>query len=66
MAYHAEKIPHIGQQIEADGCRATVMKRHKRRVVKVKLEVVEFPKTASDAEMLAETDEAVQRTEEDE
>lgn len=66
VAYHAEKIPHIGQQIEADGCRATVMKRHKRRVVKVKLEVVEFPKTASDAEMLAETDEAVQRTEEDE
>ncbi len=66
MAYHAEKIPHIGQQIEADGCRATVLRRRRRRVVQVKLEVMEFPKTASDEEMLAETDEAVQRTEEDE
>ena len=66
MAYHAEKIPHIGQQIESDGCRATVLRRRKRRVVQVKLEVMEFPKTASDEEMLAETDEAVQRTEEDE
>ena len=66
VAYHAEKIPHIGQQIEADGCRATVLRRRKRRVVQVKLEVMEFPKTASDEEMLAETDEAVQRTEEDE
>lgn len=65
VAYHAEKIPHIGQQIEADGCRATVLRRRKRRVVQVKLEVVEFPKTASDAEMLAETDLAVRRTEED-
>jgi hypothetical protein len=33
--------------------------------MQVKLEVVEFPKTASDAEMLAETDLAVRRTEED-
>lgn len=66
VAYHTECIPHLGQQFEADGCRATVMKRRKRRVVSVKLEVMESPKPASDEEMLAETDEAVQRTEEDE
>jgi CBS domain containing-hemolysin-like protein len=65
VAYHAERIPHVGQQIVADGCRATVLRRRRRRVMQVKLEVVEFPKTASDAEMLAETDLAVRRTEED-
>ena len=50
----------------ADGCRATVTRRRRRRVEQVRLEVLEFPRTASDAEMLAETDEAVHKTEEDE
>ena len=65
VAFHAERIPHVGQQIEADGCRATVLKRRRRRVVQVRLEVVEYPKADTDEELLAETDEAVEKTEED-
>ncbi len=66
VAYHAECVPRVGQEIVADGCRATVTRRRRRRVEQVRLEVLEFPRTASDAEMLAETDEAVHKTEEDE
>lgn len=66
VAFHAERLPHVGQSIEADGCRATVLKRRRRRVVQVKLVVCEFPETESDADLLEETDEAVRKTEEDE
>ncbi|MBR0198054.1 MAG: HlyC/CorC family transporter [Kiritimatiellae bacterium] len=65
VAFHAERIPHVGQQIEADGCRATILKRRKRRVVSVKLEVLSYPETDTDEELLAETDEAVEKTAED-
>ena len=65
VQFHAERLPHVGQQIEADGCRATILKRRKRRIDLVRLEVLEFPAVDSDAEMLAETDEAVEKTEED-
>ena len=65
VQFHAERIPHIGQEIEADGCRATVLKRRRRRVTLVRLEVVERPEADSDEEIIAETDEAVERTEED-
>ena len=64
VAYHAERLPHVGQEIEADGCRVTVLRRRHRRVSLVRLEVVERPQTESDAEILAETDEAVEKTEE--
>ena len=62
VAFHAERIPHVGQHVEADGCRATVLKRRKRRVVSVELEVLEYPKTGSDEDLMAETDEAVEKT----
>lgn len=65
VACHAERIPHVGQQILAQGCRATVLKRRKRRVTLVRLEVLEYPHADSDEELLAETDEAVVKTEED-
>ena len=65
VAYHAERIPHVGQQIEAQGCRATILKRRKRRVTSVRLDVLAYPETDSDAELLAETDEAVEKTEEE-
>ena len=65
VAFHAERLPHVGQQIEADGCRATILKRRRRRVMSVKLEILEYPETDSDEELLAETDEAVEKTEED-
>lgn len=65
VAFHAERIPHVGQEIEAQGCRATVLKRRKRRVTSVRLEVLHYPETDTDAELLAETDEAVERTEEE-
>ena len=65
VAYHAERLPHVGQEIEADGCRATILKRRKRRVSLVRLDVVEFPEVESAEEILAETDEAVEKTEED-
>jgi putative hemolysin len=65
VQFHAERLPHIGQQIEADGCRATILKRRRRRIDLVRLEVLHFPAVDSDAEMLAETDEAVEKTEED-
>ena len=64
-AVHAERLPHIGQEIEADGCRATVLKRRRRRVTLVKLEVLRRPEADTDEEIIAETDEAVERTEED-
>ncbi len=65
IAAEAERIPHVGQVIEAQGCRATILKKKKRRVTSVKLEVLKYPETDSDEELLAETDEAVEKTEED-
>ena len=65
VQFHAERLPHLGQEIEADGCRATVLKRRRRRVTLVKLEVLKRPEADTDEEIIAETDEAVERTEED-
>jgi len=65
LQFHAERIPHLGQAIEADGCRATVLKRRHRRVTLVRLEVLLRPDAARDEDILADTDEAVERTEED-
>ena len=65
VAFHAERIPHVGQQIEADGCRATVRRRRRRRVTSVELEVIEYPRAETDEALIAETDEAAQKTEED-
>lgn len=65
VQFHAERVPHVGQEIEADGCRATVLKRRKRRVTLVKFEVLKRPGADTDEEILADTDEAVERTEED-
>ena len=65
VQFHAERLPHVGQEIEADGCRATVLKRRRRRVTLVRLEVLEHPAADTDEELIAETDEAVERTEED-
>lgn len=65
VQFHAERLPHVGQQLDADGCRATVLKRRRRRVTLVRLEVLNRLRTDSDEEILADTDEAVERTEED-
>ena len=65
VQFHAERIPHVGQEIEADGCRATVLKRRRRRVTQVRREVLKRAAASSDEEIVAETDEAVRRTEED-
>lgn len=65
VQFHAGRIPHVGQEIEADGCRATILKRRRRRVTSVKLEVLKRAATGDDWEILAETDEEVDRTEED-
>ena len=65
VAFHAERLPHVGQEIEADGCRATILRRRHRRVTLVKLEVLDFPPAASDEHIIEETDEEVEKTEED-
>ena len=65
VQFHAERLPHVGQEIEADGCRATVLKRRRRRVTQVRLEVLKRAAAGTDEEIVAETDEAVRRTEED-
>ena len=65
VQFHAERIPHVGQEIEADGCRATVLKRRRRRVTQVRLEVLKRAAAGTDEEIVAETDEAVRRTEEE-
>ena len=65
VQFHAERIPHVGQEIEADGCRATVLKRRHRRVTQVRLEILERPAADTDEEIIADTDEAVEKTEED-
>ncbi len=65
VQFHAGRIPHVGQEIAADGCRATVLKRRHRRVTLVRLEVLSRATDDDDAAILAETDEAVERTEED-
>jgi len=65
VQFHAERIPHVGQQIVADGCRATVLKRRHRRVTLVRLEVLARHEADTDEEILADTDEAVEKTEED-
>lgn len=63
VQFHAERLPHVGQEIEADGCRATVLKCRHRRVTLVRLEVLSRESSTSDEEILADTDEAVERTE---
>ena len=65
LQFHAERIPHVGQQIEADGVRATVLKRRHRRVTLARLEILSRPKADTDEEIIAETDEAVEKTRED-
>lgn len=65
VAYHAERIPHVGQAIEADGCRATILRRRHRRVTLVRLEVLALPSADSDEEILAESDEAAEKAEEE-
>ncbi len=65
VAFQAESILHVGESVEADGCRATVLKRRHRRIVQVKLDVLKKPKRATDADLLKETDKAVRKTEED-
>ena len=65
VQFHAGRIPHVGQEIEADGCKATVLKRRRRRVTSVRIEVVSRAQTGDDWEILAESDEEVVRTEED-
>lgn len=65
VAFHAERIPHVGQQIEAQGCRATILKRRRRRVTLVRLEVLKHPEADTDDELIAETDEQVEKTEEE-
>jgi len=65
VQFHAERLPHVGQEVVADGCRATVRKRRHRRVTLVELEVLERPAADTDEQILADTDEAVERTEED-
>lgn len=65
MQFHAGRIPHLGQSIAADGCIATVLKRRRRRVTLVRLEVVDTPQVESDEQLLEATEEAVEKTEED-
>ena len=65
VQFHAERIPHVGQEIEADGCRATVLKRRRRRVTLVRLEVLKRAAASTDEEIVEDTDEAVRKTEED-
>ena len=65
VQFHAECLPHVGQEIVADGCRATVLRRRRRRVTEVRLEVLKRPAATTEEEIIAETDEAVERTEED-
>jgi CBS domain containing-hemolysin-like protein len=65
VAFHAERLPHVGQEIEADGCLATILKRRRRRVVLVRLVILEKPKPESDEQIIADTDEEVERTMED-
>ena len=65
VQFHAERIPHVGQEITADGCRATVLRRRKHRVTSVRLEMLSRPASESDEEIIADTDESVERTEED-
>ena len=56
VQFHAERIPHVGQQIVADGCRATVLKRRHRRVTLVRMEVLSRHEIVDDAEIMADTD----------
>ena len=65
VAFHAERLPHVGQQIEADGCRATILRRRRRRVTLVRLEVLAFPGAGTDEDIMEETDDEVEKTEED-
>ena len=65
VAFHSERIPNVGQRIEAQGCVATILKRRKRRVTSVLLEVLKYPETDTDEELIAETDEQVEKTEEE-
>ena len=43
----------------------TILRRRHRRVTLVRLEVLDFPSAESDASIIAETDEEVEKTEED-
>ncbi len=65
VQFHAGRIPHVGQEILADGCRATVLKRRRRRVTSVRLEILEHRSEGDDWAILAESDEEAGRVEDD-
>lgn len=65
IQFHAERLPHVGQEIVADRCRATVLKRRRRRVTLVRLEVLSRAQAPSDEKLLDETDEAARQKEEE-
>lgn len=47
VAEHADRVPRVGERVEAQGCRATVRRLRKNRVVQVQLERVR-PRGAGD------------------
>lgn len=65
VQFHAERIPHVGQEIIADGCKATVLKRRRRRVTGIRLEVLSRVEEHNDWQIIADTDKSVEKTEED-
>ncbi|MEI7899100.1 MAG: hemolysin family protein [bacterium] len=48
ITFHAGQLPQAGQTVEAQGCRATVRRLHKRRIEAVQLEVLDRPEAGSE------------------
>lgn len=63
VQFHAECIPPVGASVLAEGCRATVLKRRRRRIDWVRLEVLKFPDADTDDTLIAQADEAAAETE---
>lgn len=63
VTFHAGRLPQAGQTVEAQGCRATVRRMHKRRIDAVQLEVLEREELSQ--EPSREGDDAVYESAED-
>ena len=63
VTFHAGRLLQAGQSVEAQGCRATVRRMHKRRIDAVQIEVLARPDASQ--EPLEEGDDAAYESEED-
>ncbi|MFO7936389.1 MAG: hemolysin family protein [Kiritimatiellia bacterium] len=63
ILFHAERMPHAGEVVEAQGCRALVRRVRNNRIELVQLEIVERPEDDDLEDLLEAADEEIKAEE---